>query len=176
MSEQTERRERGAPQASRPYLPKGYGVPASDEGLLPWSHVEERMSGAINYWVATTRPDGRPHVVPLWGAWLDGTFYFEGGPDTRWGRNLQTNPAVTVHLESGSDVVILEGIVEQITGPDPPFATRLADAMGGKYGSLGYRPTADQWNEGGLYVVRPHVAFAWTTFPRDATRFRFGGE
>ena len=55
----------------RPHIP-GYGIPTHTEGLLPWSFALERLEKARNYWVATTRPDGRPHTVPVWGVLVDG--------------------------------------------------------------------------------------------------------
>src|SRR5918994_540182 len=45
---------------SRPYAP-GYGIPSHSRGMISWDHVQERMAEARNYWVATVRPDGRPH-------------------------------------------------------------------------------------------------------------------
>ncbi len=74
------------PNRSRPYI-RDYGIPESEEGMLPWSHVVERLPGPRNYWVSTTRPDGRPHATPVWGVWVDNTLYFGGGPDTRRSRN-----------------------------------------------------------------------------------------
>ena len=59
------------PESSRPVMPAGYGVPESDEGLLPWSWAVERLESARNYWFGTTRPDGRPHAMPAWAVWLD---------------------------------------------------------------------------------------------------------
>src|SRR3990172_9478444 len=115
------------PKASRPHVP-GYGIPESTDGMLAWSWVEERMAKPKNYWVATTRPDGRPHTVPVWGVWVDGTLHFGGGPDTVWSRNLAANPNVAVHLESGSEVIIFEGVVERITDPHHPKVARLDDA------------------------------------------------
>jgi len=40
----------------------GYGLPAADKGkgLLPWEWAVERLTESHNYWVATTRPEGRP--------------------------------------------------------------------------------------------------------------------
>lgn len=168
---QDKARERAEPKASRPHMPKGYGVPSAKKGMLPWSHAEERLEKAKNYWISTTRPDGRPHAVPLWGAWVDGAFYFEGGPDTRRGRNLAANPAVVVHTESGDDVVIVEGVAEEVPNPDRSFAVRLADAFAAKY--AGYRPDPDSWQGGGLYMVRPRLALAWSEFPKNATRWQF---
>jgi hypothetical protein len=168
--------ERAEPSRSRPHMP-GYGVPESDEGLVPWSHARERLEQARNYWLVTVRPDGRPHAVPLWGAWVDDTFYFEGGGAKV--RNLAANQAVVVHLESGDDVVIVEGIAEEIRRPERALFTRIDASFAARYG---YKPSAnlaspdaEPYPEGGLYAVRPRVVLVWSQFPRDATRFRFGG-
>lgn len=162
------------PARSRPRLPKGYGVPEGEEGMVPWSWAEAQLAAARNYWFCTTRPDGRPHSIPAWGAWLDGALYFDGSPETRRARNLAQNPALTVHLESGDQVVILEGAAQETGRPEPALAARLAAALAEKYGpSHDYRPGPDQWNEGGLWVMRPRVAFGWTEFPRSLTRWHF---
>jgi hypothetical protein len=162
-----------APTVTRPHVP-GYGIPEHAEGLLTWEHVAHRLTAARNYWIDTADRAGRVHATPIWGAFVDGTLYVEGGPGTRRGRNLAENPNVVAHLESGDDVVILEGTAEQIVPPDPDLAARLVEAIEAKYGAGGYHPTADQWNEGGLYAIRLRKAFAWTQFPGDATRFTFG--
>lgn len=161
-----------APEASRPYVPD-YGIPESAEGTLPWSHVVQRLTESLNYWVCTTAPDGRPHATPVWGVVLDDTLHFDGSPETRRGRNIAANPAVAVHLESGTDVVILHGDAREIHGAGQDFYVRLAAAYSAKYKSLGYDPSPDTWATGGLYSVTPRTAFAWTSFPEDATRWRF---
>ena len=98
----------------RPDIPAGYGVPKSKKGLLPWSWAQERLQQAQIYWVMTVRPDGRPHAIPTWGSWVDDRFYFGASAETRHGRNVATNPAVGIHLESGAEVVIVEGMAEEI--------------------------------------------------------------
>src|SRR5919206_3597441 len=110
------------PQRSRPVMPEGYGVPTTDDGLLDWSWATQRLEAARNYWFSTTRPDGRPHAMPAWAVWLDGVLYFEGSPATRRARNLATNPALSVHLESADEVVILEGEVHEASPPAPVLA------------------------------------------------------
>jgi hypothetical protein len=153
-------------------MPDGYGVPTTDEGLLEWSWAVERLEQAKNYWFSTTRPDGRPHAIPSWGVWIDGALYFDGSPETRRMRNLATNPAITIHLESGDEVVILEGEARDTGKPDQAFANRLAAALAAKYGPK-YEPGPDTWDQGGLYVMRPRRAFGWTEFPTTVTRWRF---
>jgi hypothetical protein len=90
-----------------PNVPPMYGLKPRQE-YLPFSHAEERLTRSRNYWICTSRPDGRPHSIPIWGFWLDGAFYFGTARSSRKSRNLAHNAAVSIHLESGDDVVILE--------------------------------------------------------------------
>ena len=161
-----------APEASRPYV-LDYGIPDSGEGMLPWTHVVQRLTDALHYWVCTTGPGGRSHATPVWGVMLGGTLYFDGSPETRRGRNIAANPAVVVHLESGTDVVMVHGEAHEVHGADRDFYVRLSKSYGAKYAAMGYEPSPDTWAIGGLYAVTPQTAFAWTSFPEDATRWRF---
>ncbi len=80
------------------------------------------------------------------------------------GRNLLRDPRVTVHLESGDEVVILEGAVERVR-----IGGAEADAYEAKYE---FRPNPDDAD--GLWLeLRPSVAFAWLErdYPNTATRF-----
>jgi nitroimidazol reductase NimA-like FMN-containing flavoprotein (pyridoxamine 5'-phosphate oxidase superfamily) len=162
------------PVRGRPALPRDYGVPEHDEGLLDWSWAVERLAQAKNYWFSTTRPDGRPHAMPAWAAWVDGALYFDGSPETRRGRNLAQNPSIVIHLESGDEVVIVEGEAIYTGKPEGGLAERLAAALASKYRPI-YDPSPDTWNEGGLWMLRPSVAFGWTEFPKNMTRWRFAG-
>lgn len=156
----------------RPHTPgPDYGVPKSKKGLLPWAHVSERMATAKVYWVSTVSPDGRPHATPVDGIWLDDQLYFGGSPVTRRNRNLATNSAVCVHLESGQDVVILHGDAEELRMVDHALAVRLSEASNQKYG-YGQTPESYEVNKGGLFVFRPRLVYAWKEMLKDITRWR----
>jgi len=159
--------EAPGPRASRPNLPPEYGVSHNPKGLLPWSHVTERMTQSLHYWISTVSPDGRPHATPVDGLWLNDRLYFGGSPQTRRQRNLAANPAVCVHLESGTDVVILHGEV-RAQRPDRALANRLAEGSARKYG---YGPKPEVYEATDVQVFRARVAFAWTNLPKDATRW-----
>jgi hypothetical protein len=161
------------PQASRPRIPPEYGVPKNNKGLLPWSHVVERLEAARVYWVCAVGPDGQPHATPVDGLWLDGALYFGGSPATRRQRYLRANPAASVHLESGSDVVILNGEARESPGVARALAERLAAASNAKYG---YGQSAAGYQKGGFSVFRPREAFAWKDGLANATRWRFSSE
>jgi hypothetical protein len=149
---------------------EGYGVPSTEEGMLPWAWAVERLVAARNYWVATTRPDGRPHSMPVWGVWIDDAFFFGSGRNSAKSRNLAANPAIVVHLESGDETVILEGLAEPLV--DSELERRVDEAYGPKYD---FTPdssgAADPW-----FVVRPKRAYAWTErdYTSSATQFDFG--
>lgn len=152
----------------RPKMPDGYGVPENDEGLLEWSQVEEWLAEARVIWLATTRPDGKPHAIPIWGAWVDNCFYCDGSPETRWARNITSNPNIVVHIEKGIDAaVMVEGTVEGLV-PGPEVLEKIRASYGSKYD---YRP-----EEGALmYRTTPSKVIAWAEFPKSVTRFRFRG-
>ena len=60
-------------------------------GSTSWEVARERLENPEKprtYWLATVRPDGRPHVMPLIGAWIGGAFYFISGDASRKARNL----------------------------------------------------------------------------------------
>jgi nitroimidazol reductase NimA-like FMN-containing flavoprotein (pyridoxamine 5'-phosphate oxidase superfamily) len=167
--------EHSTPRVDRPIMPEGYGLPSSTEGTLAWAEVEARLVAATSYWLATVRPDGRPHVVPRWGVWLDGRFWYDGAPTTVHVRNLEVNPACALHLESGTETVIVEGHSRPAQAPAETLGARISAAFS-KYHDQGYSPAADAWEGpggGGLRVITPRQALAWFAFPTDATRFRF---
>ena len=175
MAEQREY-DRRVPIGGRPDVPSDYGLASASEGeILPWSWAEERLTASRNYWVVTVRPDGRPHAMPVWGAWVDGAFNFGTGSDSRKGRNLSANPRAVVHLESGDEVVVLEGVMTEVT--DAAAIHRFEDAFNPKYGFEGNSGELDMAEMGAvMYCLTPRVAFGWTeaNFPQNATRWVFG--
>jgi Pyridoxamine 5'-phosphate oxidase len=141
--------ERGDPEVSQPRMFGEYMGSAE----LPWMWATERLNRSRNYWIATTRSDGRPHTRPVWGVWFDNAFYFSTG--SLAASNLVTRPAITVHLESGSEVVIIEGVAETVN--DATLVEQVVSLYNQKYNwNLDPRNVPDPF-----YVVRPQVAFGW---------------
>ncbi len=151
----------------RPHMP-GYGLeaPTDKAGLLPWEFVSTRMEAAHNYWIVTASLAGRPHAAPVWGIWVEGSFYFSTGRQSRKGRNLAENPQLVVHLESGDEVVNLEGVAGEVA-PGPLFS-HLDEIYYAKY-------AVHLTDANPVYVLRPVLVMAWRErdFPTTATRWRF---
>lgn len=152
-----------------PHVPPLYQLKPRKQ-YLPFSHAEQRLTKSKNYWICTSRPDGRPHSIPVWGFWIDGAVCFGTATSSRKARNLSHNPAVSIHLDSGDDVVILEGTAVEVDLTDRATLKKLDAASRAKYkmpmtilpGSV-------------VYSVRPRVVLAWTEkdFPHNATRWEF---
>jgi hypothetical protein len=157
------------PKVTRPQLPKGYVD--NPTMSVTWEYVVQRLTNTKNYWLCSVRPDGRPHVVPRWGAFVDGKFYYDGSPETRHALNIVANPHVSLHLESGDEVIIAEGISAPAGKPEAALAAQIAAAYRVKYADQGYAPEATQWDNGGLYVFIPKQVLAWTQFFKDPTKF-----
>jgi PPOX class probable F420-dependent enzyme len=157
------------PVASRPGFPAGYGVRSDEEGLVPWSEAVGKLEAARNYWIGTTRPDGSPHAMPVWGVWLDDAVYFSSGSTSAKTRNLDRDPRVVVHLESGDDVVVVEGTAERVTAD--PQLRRMAELYDAKY-HFEFDPTNPDYP---VFRVRPRIAYAWLErdYPGTATRYSF---
>lgn len=85
--------------------------------------------------LATVRPDGRPHVAPIWiYPDDDDTLVFTTGAGTAKGRAIQADPRVAVCVDDDRPpfgYVLVEGTAEVSTDPDEllVWATRL----GGRY-------------------------------------------
>jgi general stress protein 26 len=111
----------------------------SEEGAeaAAWETGRQRIEEAELYWVVTVRSNGRPHVTPLVGVWLDDAGYFCTGPEEQKARNLERNRSCVLmtgcnRLHEGLDLMI-EGEVERVT--DKTELRRLAAAYEDKYGS-----------------------------------------
>ena len=87
----------------------GYGMPEPRENLVSLDFISGQMSQSRHYWISTVFPDGRPHVVPVWGIWHENRFHFEGSMQTAWGKNILKDPRIAVHLPDADKVVIIEG-------------------------------------------------------------------
>ena len=160
---------RSEPKAGRPFAP-GYGIVGAGEGkgLLPWDWVARKMNRCRTFWLATIHASqGRPHVMPVWGVWLDDAFFFSTGGKSRKGQDLAANPACTIANDNGAEAVIVEGTAEELK--DAAALERFAAAYMKKY-KMDARSMGEP-----IFIVRPKTVFGFIerSFPKSATRWRF---
>lgn len=159
---------------------------------IPWSRALAQLevasktepgeaNGAKTCWLATVRPDGRPHVAGVGALWVDGKFYFVSGPATRKSRNLAKNPNCVISVSLGDLDLSVEGTAAKVT--DRKTLQRLAEL----YAAQGWPARATEtaitaefsapsagpapWD---LYEFTPSTAIGVATAePFGATRWRF---
>jgi hypothetical protein len=159
------------PNAARPHMP-GYGIDGDHQGLLPWSWAQERLERSHDYWLATTWPDGKPHVMPVWGVFFDTEIWFSTSRSSRKASNLFVHPRVTVTTDNPAEPVIIDGVANHVT--DLRLITRFAAAMDTKYhGNSGVEFYGSDVNA--CFRVQPETIFALSTddFTGSPTRWRF---
>ncbi|MDT7799383.1 MAG: hypothetical protein QOI78_2816 [Actinomycetota bacterium] len=101
-----------------------YGSPP-----LEWSRARDILAADtptadLTFFVATVRPDGRPHSAGVGAVWVDDALYFKAGPGTRRARNLAGNPACVVSVSLRGMDLTLEGEAGRVT--DPATVERVA--------------------------------------------------
>lgn len=80
---------------------------------------DPRLLTDRNIWIATVRPDGRPHLVPIWFCFLRGFFYVCAESRSVKARNLASAPRVSLALEDGTAPLIAEGQALRVPAPYP---------------------------------------------------------
>lgn len=137
--------------------------------VLPWSWAVGRLEAERNYWLVSARRDGFPQARPVWGLWFGPGMFFSiqrGGFHRTAAAHGEGGLGVTVHTESASRVVIVEGIADRIlTGRDgslptleldPGIRAEATDRYNAKYGlpsDAGARLN---------FLVRPRRIYGWT--------------
>ena len=164
-----------APKRDRPHLPKGY-ISRSPKGMLSWDDALRILATGRYVWLATTDPDGGPHLVQQWGVWVDDALYFEGSDRTRWARNLARDPRLAFGTQAVDRAVYGNAVVDVIRGVEPELAARIAKQYVAKYGrAFDYRPKPEQYTHGYVFRARPTklIAFDVRRFNTSAARFTF---
>ena len=125
-----------------------YGAPG-DADELAWADADDALRAAGTYWVVA-RADGHPHPRPVWGLWREEHLHLSVGSPVLV-RQLGDDPRVTVHLDSGTDVVVVEGRVVGRRADDPVVRAYVEK----------YERPYDVAEYGPLTVVAPERVLAW---------------
>ena len=162
------------PIASRPYWPDALETPRDpSSGLKPWAWAFERLEKSHNYWIATSRPDGPPHLMLVWGIWWEDAFWFSTGPRTRKAKNISAQAHCVIGTEKADEAVILEGTAQEIS--DRTQWKQIAERYDRKYGG-NVLPLLES-SGGSVYRVKPQIAFGQdehaANFAESATRWKF---
>lgn len=131
-------------------------------GRIPWRVVDVQLQALRTIWISSTRPDGRPHSVPVWFLWENGdspAIVFSSLDNTQKNRNLSQQSWVIMHAGDGDDTYILEGKAEPIL--EPTERERLNRAYMEKYVDPGSGAQATFGERDIVYRVRIRHVMTW---------------
>jgi PPOX class probable F420-dependent enzyme len=140
---------------------------------IDWSQVVARLVEPRNYWLTSIARDGAPHAAPVWGVVVADVLYLYSERHTVKAKNLIRDPRVALHLESGDDVVIVHGRLDD--RGDPAASPDVVAALDAKYrdpGDAEYLPSADDAFDV-LYALVPTRALMWQMRDYDESQRRW---
>jgi hypothetical protein len=166
---------------------EGKGTAAAGEAgnsqPIAWADARQRLAKGGWFWLATVRPDGAPHTMPVLAVWSDSALYVASKETARKSRNIASDGRCVIATDTGDLHLIVEGEARRVR--DEETLRRASAAFDDIYewptvvtkGMLDAEDGAP--TSGGppynLYEIRPKKAFA---LPTDGetftpTRWRF---
>ena len=110
-----------APMTMGQERPVAVRPPASTSVLRSLVRLHELLANARVIWLSTTRPDGRPHVVPTWFDWDGEHITVFTRPHAQKVRNVRHEPRVMVAIGCADltfEVELLEAEAEVVDAPE----------------------------------------------------------
>ncbi len=108
-------------------------LPSNADHAAPtaWAEARRRLAEGQWYWLATARPNGRPHVRPVLAVWLDSALYFCSGNTARKAKNLTRNSHCVITVGSDDAHLVVEGKAAKVS--DEATLQRVAEVYASKY-------------------------------------------
>lgn len=123
----------------------------------------DKFAAAEAIWFASVRPDGRPHLAPIWHVWHQNAAWVITQDTAVRARNIEKNPAVSLSLGDPVNALIMEGTAEHVLDAIP----FIGDSVKAKY----------DWDlstdaEYGYFVrVTPSKLMAWGNHGQGRWRY-----
>lgn len=95
-------------------------------------------------WVCTVRPDGTPHLTPVWFVFRSDTCWICCTTGSVKARNVRLNPRVSVAVGDGDRPVVVEGIA-RLHEHQSEFPADIHQAFAGKYDWDIHTLEQDRW-------------------------------
>jgi nitroimidazol reductase NimA-like FMN-containing flavoprotein (pyridoxamine 5'-phosphate oxidase superfamily) len=153
-----------------------------DEAMaVAWAEAYKRLERAASYWLATVRPDGRPHVMPVLVVGVAGALYFCAGASTRKAKNLVHNAHCVITVDGVDAHIVVEGKAAKVC--NGASLRRVAEVYAARYDWHVTIRDGAFYADGAptagpppydVYTVAPTTAFGFGTDETfNATRWRF---
>jgi len=119
------------------------GVNQRSQIVMTDDEIGELLAGTRSMTMATVGADGRPHLVAMWFALIDGDVCFETKAKSQKATNLRRDPRITCLAEDGATYEDLRGVSIEGTAEvseDPDLLWRIGVDIWERY----YAPYSDE--------------------------------
>ena len=144
------------------------GVNQRSNMVMNEAEIARFIEGVRSATVATNGPGGKPHLVAMWFALLDGEIFIETKAKSQKVLNLRRDPAISVLMEDGATYDQLRGVAIEGTGEiieDPELLWKVGVSVYERYTgpySEAARPTVEQMlNKRVAVRIRPTRTRSW---------------
>lgn len=115
----------------------------------------ERLADDTYSWFTSVRPDGRPHMVPMWHVVGGNRIYVATPPEAVKVGNVARNPSVVVALADPTEVIRVEGWAIESIGA-------LAEVSPYFFTKYGWNPSSEPAGSYTVIEVTPRIVSTWT--------------
>jgi Pyridoxamine 5'-phosphate oxidase len=81
---------------------------------LDWPDVERRLASGGWFWLASVRPDGAPHMMPLFAAWSESVMFVASKQSAQKSRNLDADSRCVISTEADGAHLVVEGEASRV--------------------------------------------------------------
>ncbi|NNN20890.1 MAG: pyridoxamine 5'-phosphate oxidase [Acidimicrobiales bacterium] len=146
--------------------------PTRSGGTLPWDLASERLATSKEYWIATVRSSGAPHIMPVWGVISENSFYFSSMTSSIKVRNLKANPHISITSNDPNIPVVAEGIAEEMDSKEDIL--RFLEMENEKYGTkMGFSAVDPDFNTNYRCRIIKIIAIDKKLSPGGPSTWRF---
>ena len=118
-------------------------VPTADQYAAHAARLDRFLSEEPVVWLSTVRPDGAPHLVPIWFTWDGTSLLVFSKPGAQKVRNMRANPVAMLALgepEDDFDVAMAEARVELVDEPATELPWAHLAKYSGRMAAMGLSP------------------------------------
>ncbi len=146
------------------------------------AELHERMCSTSVAWLTTVRPDGAPHLVPVWFLWADDGFIVFSKPAARKALNVAADGRVMLAIgrpEDDFDVQLVEGTARILRVGTSSVLPALAAQLISKYADwmaaigLGLEEFAETYRS--VIRIEPTRFLGWRGRTRGVTHRQVAG-
>jgi PPOX class probable F420-dependent enzyme len=124
-------------------------------------------------WISSVRPDGMPHLIPIWFSWDGVSLIVLSKPHAQKVRNLRSNPKVMVAIgnpEEDFDVVLVEAKATLESEPAQTLPAAHRRKYRDRMAAIGLTPDDFVATYSQVVRITPTRALGWhgRTLPRSA--------